>query len=164
MNVVTDGAPRPGTFEILAEDGGARFGRLHTAHGVVETPVFMPVGTQATVKTLEPRDLEALGASIILSNTYHLLVRPGPEIIGTCGGLHSFMGWHGPILTDSGGFQVFSLAKLRKMTEAGVAFNSHVDGRCLFLGPAESMAMQRVLGSAIAMCSDDCPPYPCAAK
>ena len=164
MSVVAEGALRPGTFEILAEDGDARFGRLHTAHGVVETPVFMPVGTQATVKTLEPRDLEALGASIILSNTYHLLVRPGPEIIGACGGLHRFMGWHGPILTDSGGFQVFSLAKLRKMTEEGVAFNSHVDGRRLFLGPVESMDMQRVLGSDIAMCFDECPPYPCEAK
>ena len=164
MSVVSDGTPRPGTFEIVAEDGCARLGRLQTAHGVVETPVFMPVGTQATVKTLEPRDLESLGASIILSNTYHLLVRPGPEIIGTCGGLHSFMGWRGPILTDSGGFQVFSLAKLRKMTEGGVSFNSHVDGRRLFLGPVESMEMQRVLGSDIAMCFDECPPYPCEAK
>ena len=150
-----------GTFEIVATDGEARRGRLTTAHGVVETPVFMPVGTQATVKTLEPRDLEGLGASIILSNTYHLLVRPGPEIIETCGGLHRFMGWNGPILTDSGGFQVFSLAKLRKMTDDGVAFNSHVDGRRLFLGPKESMGMQRVLGSDVAMCFDECPPYPC---
>lgn len=156
--------PVPGTFEVLATDGMARRGRLYTAHGVVETPVFMPVGTQATVKTLEPRDLTELQASIILSNTYHLLVRPGPEIIETCGGLHKFMGWNGPILTDSGGFQVFSLAKLRKMTEEGVAFNSHIDGRELFLGPVESMAMQRILGSDIAMCFDECPPYPCDAK
>ena len=156
--------PPPGTFEILATDGEARLGRLQTAHGAIETPVFMPVGTQATVKTLEPRDLEELGASVILGNTYHLLVRPGPEIIGACGGLHRFMGWERPILTDSGGFQVFSLTKLRKMTEDGVAFNSHVDGRRLFLGPVESMAMQRVLGSDIAMCFDECPPYPCDAK
>lgn len=152
---------KTGRFEILATDGGARRGRLHTAHGVIETPVFMPVGTQATVKTLDPRDLVDLKAQIILSNTYHLLVRPGPEIIGTCGGLHKFMGWNGPILTDSGGFQVFSLTKLRKMTEKGVAFQSHVDGAKLFLGPVESMAMQRVLGSDIAMCFDECPPYPC---
>ncbi len=153
-----------GCFTVLKTSGSARRGRLVTAHGVVETPVFMPVGTQATVKTLEPRDLKELKAQIILSNTYHLLVRPGPEIISTCGGLHKFMGWNGPILTDSGGFQVFSLAKLRKMTSEGVYFNSHVDGRRLFLGPVESMAMQRVLGSDIAMCFDECPPYPCDAK
>ncbi len=153
-----------GDFEILATDGEARYGRLHTAHGVVETPVFMPVGTQATVKTLEPRDLEGMDVQILLSNTYHLLVRPGPDIIGACGGLHRFMGWDRPILTDSGGFQVFSLTKLRKMTEEGVAFNSHVDGRRLFLGPVESMAMQRVLGSDIAMCFDECPPYPSTPK
>lgn len=151
-------------FELIAECGKARRGRLATAHGIIETPVFMPVGTQATVKTLEPRDLHELGAQIILSNTYHLLVRPGPEIIEACGGLHKFMGWNGPILTDSGGFQVFSLAKLRKMAPDGVRFNSHVDGRELFLGPRESMAMQRVLGSDIAMCFDECLPYPCTAK
>lgn len=150
-----------GCFEILAESGGARRGRLHTAHGVVETPVFMPVGTQATVKALAPSDLEAMDVGIILSNTYHLMVRPGPEVISALGGLHKFMGWNGPILTDSGGFQVFSLAKLRKMTPDGVEFNSHVDGRRLFIGPRESMAMQRVLGSDIAMCFDECPPYPC---
>lgn len=150
-----------GCFEILATSGGARLGRLTTAHGIVETPVFMPVGTQATVKTLEPRDLKELKAQIILSNTYHLLVRPGPEIIEALGGLHKFMGWDGPILTDSGGFQVFSLTKLRKMSPNGVTFNSHVDGRRLFLGPVESMAMQRILGSDIAMCFDECPPYPC---
>lgn len=152
-----------GCFEILKTCGKARRGRLTTAHGVIETPVFMPVGTQATVKTLEPRDLEELQAQIILSNTYHLLVRPGPEIIATCGGLHKFMGWNKPILTDSGGFQVFSLTKLRKMTQDGVFFNSHVDGRRLFLGPKESMEMQRILGSDIAMCFDECPPYPCDA-
>lgn len=150
-----------GCLEIMATCGDARRCRLTTAHGVVETPCFMPVGTQATVKTLEPRDLRELRAGIILSNTYHLLVRPGPEIISACGGLHRFMGWDGPILTDSGGFQVFSLARLRKMTPDGVWFNSHVDGRRLFLGPVESMSMQRVLGSDIAMCFDECPPYPC---
>lgn len=154
----------PGTFEPLALDGAARRARLWTAHGPVETPAFMPVGTQATVKTLEPRDLKELGAGIILSNTYHLLVRPGPEVIAACGGLHRFMGWDGPILTDSGGFQVFSLAKLRRMTAQGVAFNSHVDGAPLFIGPAEAMSMQRVLGSDIAMVFDECIPYPCDAQ
>ncbi|MBR1871299.1 MAG: tRNA guanosine(34) transglycosylase Tgt, partial [Kiritimatiellae bacterium] len=152
-----------GKFEILARDEGsrARRGRLHTAHGTVETPVFMPVGTQATVKALEPRDLVENGASIILGNTYHLMLRPGKEIITHCGGLHRFMGWDGPILTDSGGFQVFSLAKMRKLTEDGCYFNSHLDGRRIFLGPAESMEMQRALGSDIAMVFDECLPWPC---
>ncbi len=158
--------PPPGTFEIVAADprSAARAGVLHTAHGPVETPAFMPVGTQATVKCLEPRDLEATGAQIILSNTYHLIVRPGMEVIAACGGLHRFMGWNGPILTDSGGFQVFSLAGLRKVGEDGVTFQSHVDGSRLFLGPVEAMAAQRVLGSDIAMCFDECPPYPCPAQ
>lgn len=156
--------PKPGTFELLRTDGQARRGRLWTAHGPVETPVFMPVGTQATVKTLEPRDLKELEVGIILGNTYHLLVRPGMEIIAACGGLHKFMGWDRPILTDSGGYQVFSLAKLRKLTPQGVAFSSHVDGSALFLGPVEAMAMQRVLGSDIAMCFDECIPYPCDAQ
>ena len=159
-----DAPSAPGTFERLATDGGARRGRLWTAHGPIETPAFMPVGTQATVKTLEPRDLEELGVQIILGNTYHLLVRPGPEILAACGGLHAFMGWRHPILTDSGGYQVFSLAKLRKLSREGVAFNSHVDGARLFLGPAEAMAMQRVLGSDIAMCFDECIPWPCDAQ
>jgi queuine tRNA-ribosyltransferase len=154
----------PGTFELLATDGAARRGRLWTAHGPVETPVFMPVGTQGTVKTLEPRDLTELGVSLLLGNTYHLMIRPGAEIVAACGGLHRFMAWDGPILTDSGGFQVFSLARLRKVTPAGVAFNSHVDGAALFLGPVEAMAMQRTLGSDIAMCFDECPPYPCDAQ
>ncbi len=156
--------PPTGTFELLHHDGRARCGRLWTAHGSVETPAFMPVGTQATVKTLEPRDLQELNVEIILSNTYHLLVRPGPDIIATCGGLHRFMGWEGPILTDSGGFQVFSLAKLRRITAEGVAFNSHIDGAPLFLGPVEAMAMQRTLGSDIAMVFDECIPYPCDAQ
>jgi queuine tRNA-ribosyltransferase len=153
----------PGTFEILKEDRhtGARLGRLWTAHGVIDTPVFMPVGTQATVKALEPRDLDAAGASIILSNTYHLMLRPGMEVMAACGGLHRFMGWNKPILTDSGGFQVFSLNTLRKITEEGVTFNSHIDGTPFFLGPKEAMEVQRILGSDIAMCFDECMPYPC---
>jgi queuine tRNA-ribosyltransferase len=153
----------PGTFEVLKEDRhtGARLGRLWTARGAIDTPVFMPVGTQATVKALEPRDLEE--ASIILGNTYHLLLRPGMEVMAACGGLHAFMGWHKPILTDSGGFQVFSLNKLRKITEEGVTFNSHIDGATFFIGPKESMEVQRILGSDIAMCFDECMPYPCEA-
>src|SRR5574344_2612306 len=156
-------AQKPGTFELLGRDPGskARLGRLWTAHGAVETPVFMPVGTQATVKALEPRDLVENGASIILGNTYHLLLRPGMDVIANAGGLHRFMGWNGPILTDSGGFQVFSLAKLRKLTEAGAEFNSHLDGAKFTLGPAESMAAQKTIGSDIAMVFDECLPYPC---
>ena len=138
----------------------ARRGVLRTAHGEVQTPVFMPVGTQATVKTLEPRDLRELEVQILLGNTYHLLLRPGNEIMSLAGGLHAFMGWDGPILTDSGGFQVFSLGKLRKITPAGVAFNSHIDGRRFLLGPKESMETQRILGSDVAMCFDECIPYP----
>ncbi|MGI6495220.1 MAG: tRNA guanosine(34) transglycosylase Tgt [Kiritimatiellia bacterium] len=156
-------APCPGTFELWAVDpeSKARRGRLWTAHGPIETPVFMPVGTQATVKTLEPRDLVELGAQVILSNTYHLVVRPGMEVMAACGGLHRFMGWDRPILTDSGGFQVFSLSGLRKVRDDGVEFHSHVDGAKLFLGPCEAMEAQRVLGSDIAMCFDVCPPWPC---
>ena len=138
----------------------ARRGVLRTAHGEVQTPVFMPVGTQATVKTLEPRDLKDLRVQILLGNTYHLLLRPGNETMALAGGLHAFMGWDGPILTDSGGFQVFSLGKLRKITPAGVAFNSHIDGRRFLLGPKESMETQRILGSDVAMCFDECIPYP----
>jgi len=153
----------PGTFEILHEDRhtGARAGRLWTAHGPVETPVFMPVGTQATVKSLEPRDLTEMSAQIILGNTYHLLLRPGMEIMAACGGLHRFMGWNGPILTDSGGFQVFSLSGLRKIKHGGVEFQSHIDGARFFMGPKEAMEVQRILGSDIAMCFDECIPYPC---
>ncbi len=153
----------PGTFEILALDpsSGARRGRLWTAHGAVETPAFMPVGTQATVKSMTPRELEELGADIVLSNTYHLAIRPGVEVIEACGGLHRFMGWTRPILTDSGGFQVFSLSTLRKIQSDGVSFQSHVDGTRLFLGPREAMEIQRRLGSDIAMAFDECPPYPC---
>jgi queuine tRNA-ribosyltransferase len=153
----------PPTFEIVARsaDCAARLGVLHTAHGDVETPCFMPVGTQGTVKAVSPRELHEVGAGMILSNTYHLNIRPGLEVIEACGGLHRFMGWDGPILTDSGGFQVFSLAGLRTITPAGVEFNSHVDGARVFLGPVEVMRIQRVLGSDVAMVFDECPPYPC---
>jgi len=148
-------------FEVLKTDPKtkARLGRLITPHGVVETPVFMPVGTQATVKALDPRELREIGAQIILGNTYHLYVRPGIDIIRRAGGLHRFMGWDGPILTDSGGFQVFSLAKIRTVRDDGVEFRSHVDGALLFLGPKEAMEIQRILASDIAMTFDECPPY-----
>ena len=150
-------------FEVTAKDARtkARLGRLRTAHGVVETPVFMDVGTLGTVKSLEPRDLFALGTQVVLGNTYHLLLRPGRDVIAAAGGLHRFMGWDGPILTDSGGFQVFSLARMRRITEEGCLFNSHIDGHEFFLGPKESMDMQRVIGSDIAMVFDECLPYPC---
>lgn len=152
-----------GCYELLKQDSGsgARLGRLHTAHGVVETPTFMPVGTQGSVKAVTPADLEGLGVQIVLSNTYHLQTRPGIEIVEACGGLHKFMAWGGPILTDSGGYQVFSLARLRKVREDGVEFSSHVDGSRIFLGPREAMDIQRRLGSDIAMVFDECPPYPC---
>jgi queuine tRNA-ribosyltransferase len=147
-------------FALHKTDGDARRGTLTTAHGDIQTPMFMPVGTRATVKTLDTRDLNELGAQIILGNTYHLNLRPGPETIRAAGGLHAFMGWDKPILTDSGGFQVFSLAKMAKIKDDGVAFRSHIDGLPLFLGPKEAMAIQRDLGSDIAMVFDDCPPYP----
>jgi queuine tRNA-ribosyltransferase len=150
-------------FELLKTDPGtaARRGRLQTRHGVVETPIFMPVGTQGTVKSVTPVQLREIGAQIILGNTYHLNLRPGSERVRELGGLHAFMGWDGPILTDSGGFQVFSLAKLRDIRDDGVAFQSHLDGAKLFLGPREVMAIQRNLGSDIAMVIDECPPWPC---
>ena len=138
----------------------ARRGRLQTVHGPVETPAFMPVGTQGTVKTLEPRDLRDLGVGMILANTYHLLLRPGNDVMSECGGLHKFMAWNGPILTDSGGFQVFSLGHLRKIRGDGVEFQSHIDGAAFFMGPKESMETQRILGSDVAMCFDECIPYP----
>ena len=149
-------------FTLLATDpdSKARRGRLELPHGVVETPVFMPVGTQGSVKGVCPRELEELDAQIILGNTYHLNLRPGVEVIKEFGSLHRFSNWHRPILTDSGGFQVFSLSKLRKITEAGVHFQSHIDGSAHFLGPEESMEIQQVLGSDIAMLFDDCPPHP----
>ncbi|NBD96071.1 MAG: tRNA guanosine(34) transglycosylase Tgt [Gammaproteobacteria bacterium] len=147
-------------FELLQDDGGARRGRLTFGRGSVETPAFMPVGTYGTVKAMTPEELREIGAEIILSNTFHLMLRPGTEIIAAHGDLHDFMGWDGPILTDSGGFQVFSLAELRKMDEDGVTFASPVDGSKVFLGPEESMAVQRALGSDIVMIFDECTPYP----
>src|SRR6185369_13335727 len=142
----------------------ARLGKLTTPHGEIETPVFMPVGTQASVKALDPRELLEMGTQILLGNTYHLSIRPGLEIITQAGGLHRFMNWHLPILTDSGGFQVFSLAKIRKIKAHGVEFRSHLDGSLLFLGPKEAMHIQKVLGSDIAMVFDECPPHTAPAK
>ena len=153
----------PDAFELLKTDTAtaARRGRLTTRHGVIETPIFMPVGTQGTVKALTPAHLQEIGAQIILGNTYHLNLRPTSELIKELGGLHQFMGWDRPILTDSGGFQVFSLAKLRDVRDDGIAFQSHLDGAKLFLGPREVMAIQANLGSDIAMVIDECPPWPC---
>ncbi len=139
----------------------ARLGTLETPHGVIRTPVFMPVGTRATVKAMSPLELEQLGTQIILGNTYHLLLKPGSELIERAGGLHAFESWKHPILTDSGGFQVFSLAQLRKMKPDGVEFSSHIDGARFFLGPVESIRVQRQLGSDIVMAFDECTPYPC---
>lgn len=153
----------PGQFEVLHADPstGARVGRLMTAHGPVDTPVFMPVGTQATVKAMTPAEMLDLDTQILLGNTYHLNIRPGADTIAKCGGLHKFMGWPRAILTDSGGYQVFSLAKLNKITDEGVEFQSHFDGLRHFLGPVEVMGIQRKLGSDIAMVFDECTPYPC---
>src|SRR5438094_2443763 len=145
-------------FDLLATDGQARLGRLALPHAAFETPMFMPVGTQATVKGLTPDQLRAAEAKIILGNTYHLALRPGDERIAELGGLHKFMGWDGAILTDSGGFQVFSLADLRKMTDEAVVFRSHIDGRLLELSPERAVRIQENLGSDIAMCLDECPP------
>ena len=147
-------------FELLATDGAARAGRLTTAHGVVETPIFMPVGTHAAVKALAPDDLRAAGAQIVLANTYHLFLRPGHDLVRELGGLHRFMGWDRPILTDSGGFQVFSLSKLRKITEAGVEFRSPVDGSTHFLSPEIAVEVQQALGADIIHALDECMAYP----
>jgi queuine tRNA-ribosyltransferase len=149
-----------GSFEIVAEAERARSGRLVTAHGVVETPIFMPVGTKATVKAMTPEELRGMGAHIILGNTYHLHLRPGEEVIAELGGLHKFMNWPHPILTDSGGFQVFSLSDLNKVTEEGVEFRSHIDGSKYFLSPEKSMQIQTALGSDIVMAFDECLPHP----
>ena len=146
-------------FELLAQDGAARRGRLQLAHGAVDTPAFMPVGTYGTVKAMTPRELEELGSQIVLGNTFHLWLRPGLEVIGKHGGLHRFMGWQRPILTDSGGFQVFSLGRLRRISEEGVRFASPVNGDRLFLTPEESMRIQGVLDSDIVMVFDECTPY-----
>lgn len=148
-------------FQIISVDGHAKRGRLETVHGTIETPVFMNVGTVAAIKgAVATTDLEEIGTQVQLSNTYHLHVRPGDEIVRKLGGLHKFMAWNRPILTDSGGFQVFSLAGLRKIKEEGVYFNSHVDGRKIFMGPEESIQIQSNLGSTIAMAFDECPPHP----
>src|ERR1051326_7586833 len=149
-------------FEILTKDPNtrARRGRLHTAHGVVETPVFMPVGTQATVKSMTAAQLRDLNVEILLCNAYHLLLRPGHQIIARLGGLHRFMGWDRPILTDSGGFQVFSLSSLRDINDEGVRFQSHLDGSSHFLSPEKAVDIQTALGSDIMMVLDDCLAYP----
>jgi len=147
-------------FTLLATSGAARRGRLELAHGTVDTPVFMPVGTYGTVKAMAPNELAALGAAIVLGNTFHLWLRPGVDVLRSHGGLHRFMGWNAPILTDSGGFQVFSLGPLRKVREEGVSFASPVDGDRLLLTPEISMQVQRTLGSDIAMVFDECTPYP----
>lgn len=149
------------TLKKLSAKSKARRGELQTAHGLVQTPVFMPVGTQATVKSLTPRQVEETGAQIILANTYHLNIRPTSELIARFGGLHSFMKWSKPILTDSGGFQAFSLSKLRKISEDGIAFASHLDGAKLFISPESCMQIQKNLGSDICMVLDECIPYPC---
>ncbi|MBR3018331.1 MAG: tRNA guanosine(34) transglycosylase Tgt [Clostridia bacterium] len=156
----------PVTFELLhtCKQSGARLGVLHTPHGDIPTPIYMPVGTQATVKAMTPREMEEINAKIILSNTYHLHLRPGEDIIREAGGLHTFMDWHHPILTDSGGFQVFSLSELRKITEEGAAFRSHLDGSKQFISPEISMDIQEALGSDIAMAFDVCSAYPCDHK
>ena len=153
----------PVTFDLVKKDAKthARRGVVHTPHGDIQTPIFMPVGTQATVKAMTERELKEIGAQIILSNTYHLHIRPGEELIREAGGLHQFMSWDRPILTDSGGFQVFSLASLRKIKEEGVHFRSHLDGSKMFIGPKTSMDIQQALGSDIAMAFDVCSPYPC---
>ncbi|HEU4517421.1 MAG TPA: tRNA guanosine(34) transglycosylase Tgt [Steroidobacteraceae bacterium] len=147
-------------FELLAADGAARRGRLQLARGAVETPAFMPVGTYGTVKGVTPEELVACGAEIILANTFHLLLRPGAEIVRAHGGLHGLMHWDRPILTDSGGYQVFSLAAMRKVSEEGVRFRSPVDGAEVFLDPERAMQVQRALGSDVAMVFDECTPYP----
>ncbi len=150
-------------FRVLTEfrHGPARTGELDTAHGTIATPVFMPVGTRGSVKAVSPRELIELECPIILGNTYHLSLRPGLDVIKATGGLHAFMGWSRPILTDSGGYQVFSLAKCRRLTDAGAEFQSHIDGAAMFLGPNEAIAIQQALGSDIAMVFDECAPYPC---
>src|SRR5450631_318233 len=147
-------------FEVLARDGAARRGRLEFPRGSVETPAFMPVGTYGTVKAMTPEDLEGIGAEIVLGNTFHLFLRPGLDVIRAHQGLHGFMHWRRPILTDSGGFQVWSLAEMRKITEQGAHFRSPVDGAQVFLSPEESMRIQRTLGADVAMSFDECTPYP----
>lgn len=153
-------------FELIKEckQSGARLGKLHTPHGIIETPIFMPVGTQATVKAMTPEELKDMEAQIILSNTYHLYLRPGHELVEKAGGLHKFMNWDRPILTDSGGFQVFSLGDLRKITEEGVEFRSHLDGSKHFLSPEKAIEIENALGADIIMAFDECAPYPADRK
>ncbi|MBE5788016.1 MAG: tRNA guanosine(34) transglycosylase Tgt, partial [Clostridiales bacterium] len=153
----------PVQFELIktCKQSGARLGVLHTPHGDIPTPIYMPVGTQATVKAMTPHEMESLGTKIMLSNTYHLHLRPGEDIVQEAGGLHKFMCWDHPILTDSGGFQVFSLAGFRKITEEGAAFRSHLNGSKHFISPEKSMDIQQALGADIAMAFDVCSPYPC---
>jgi len=152
----------PVTYELIkvCKQSGARLGRLHTPHGTFDTPMFMPVGTLATVKTMSPEELKAIGAGVILSNTYHLWLRPGEDIVEEAGGLHRFMNWDRGILTDSGGFQVFSLSDLREIEEAGVHFRNHLNGEKMFLSPEKAVHIQNALGSDIMMALDECPPYP----
>src|SRR5882724_6412616 len=152
--------PDPFSFRLLATDGAARRGEIATPHGPVATPAFMPCGTQATVKGLAPEAVRATGADILLANTYHLMLRPGAERIAALGGLHTFMNWPRPILTDSGGFQVMSLSQLRKISEEGVKFQSHIDGHAEFLSPERAIEIQRLLGSDIQMVFDECPALP----
>lgn len=147
-------------YELIKNDGKARLGKLKTNYGTFDTPMFMPVGTLANVKTLTPEELYAMNSAVILSNTYHLWLRPGEDIVDKAGGLHKFMNYNGPILTDSGGFQVFSLAKKKDITEEGVVFKSHIDGKKLFLTPELSIQIQNKLDSDIAMSFDECIPYP----
>lgn len=149
-------------YKLIKEEKNtmARLGEIHTPHGVIETPVFMPVGTKATVKTMTPEELKKIGAQVILGNTYHLYLRPGQDIMKKAGGLHKFMNWDGPILTDSGGFQVFSFGDRKKISEEGVEFKSHIDGSKHFISPEKSIEIQNDLGSDIMMCFDECTPYP----
>jgi len=151
-------------FALIEEDGKARRGRIETAHGNVDTPAFMPVGTSATVKAMRPEDVASAGFSMILANTYHLMLRPGAERVASLGGLHKFMNWQGPILTDSGGFQVMSLAKLRKISEEGVAFRSHLDGDKHLLTPERAIEIERLLDADISMAFDECTPFPATEK
>ncbi len=157
-------AGQPLSFRVIGRsaDSRARAGIIRTPHGIIRTPVFMPVGTHATVKAVGPDDLEAIGASIILSNTYHLLLRPGAELVARFGGLHGFMRWPHPILTDSGGFQVFSLGKLRSLTDEGVTFRSHLDGASVAMTPESVMHTEALLGADVILPLDECPPYPCS--
>jgi queuine tRNA-ribosyltransferase len=150
-------------YELIKQckQSGARLGRLHTPHGIINTPVFMPVGTQATVKAMSPLELKEIGTEIILSNTYHLHMRPGEKLVEKAGGLHKFMNWDKPILTDSGGFQVFSLAEFRNIKEEGVTFKSHIDGSSHFISPEKAIEIENALGADIIMAFDECLPYPC---